>query len=147
MSFIDKNWMLILMFVVSGALLLWPLVRGALSPVKEIGTLNATRLINQQNAVLLDVREADEFDGRQAAQRRAHPAVAAEGARWRARQADGAAGGRLLRSRAARPRARGPCLRSSVSPTSICSQGGFKAWKDAGPAAGVRRHMTMSEDR
>ena len=61
--------------VLSGGMLLWPLVQRRLSKVKEIGTLNVTQLINRQNAVLLDVREPKEFDGRPAAQRRAHPAV------------------------------------------------------------------------
>ncbi len=44
-------------------MLLWPLVQRRLSPVKEIGTLNVTQLINRQNAVLLDVRETKEFEG------------------------------------------------------------------------------------
>ena len=61
MSFIVNNWMLELIIVLSGAMLLWPLVQGRLSKVKEIGTLSATQLINRQNAVLLDVRDAKEF--------------------------------------------------------------------------------------
>ena len=31
--------------------------------MKDIGTLEATRLINRQNAVLLDVRETKEYEG------------------------------------------------------------------------------------
>jgi rhodanese-related sulfurtransferase len=61
MSFIVNNWMLELIIVLSGAMLLWPLVQGRFSKVKEVGTLNATQLINRQNAVLLDVREAKEY--------------------------------------------------------------------------------------
>jgi rhodanese-related sulfurtransferase len=63
MAFIEKNWWLILAMVVSGAMLLWPLLQRRLSPVNEIGTLNVTQLINRENAVLLDVRETGEFDG------------------------------------------------------------------------------------
>jgi rhodanese-related sulfurtransferase len=63
MSFIEKNWILILAMVVSGAMLLWPVIQRRLSPMKEIGTSNVTTLINRQNAVLLDVREASEFAG------------------------------------------------------------------------------------
>ena len=63
MSFIEKNWILILAMVVSGAMLLWPLIQRRLSPMKEVGTRNVTHLINRQNAVLLDVREPSEFDG------------------------------------------------------------------------------------
>ena len=61
MSFIVNNWMLELIIVLSGAMLLWPLVQGRFSKVKEVGTLSATQLVNRQNAVLLDVRDAKEF--------------------------------------------------------------------------------------
>ena len=47
----------------SGGMLLWPLVQGRFSKMKEVGTLNVTQLINRQNAVLLDVREPKEFEG------------------------------------------------------------------------------------
>ena len=83
MPFIEKNWILILAMVVSGAMLLWPLIQRRLSPMKEVGTANVTTLINRQNAVLLDVREASEFAGRQAAERAAHSAVAAQGSNAR----------------------------------------------------------------
>jgi rhodanese-related sulfurtransferase len=63
MSFIVNNWMLELIMVLSGGMLLWPLVQGRFSRMKEVGTLHATQLINRQNAVLLDVREAKEFAG------------------------------------------------------------------------------------
>jgi rhodanese-related sulfurtransferase len=63
MAFAEKNWILFLAFVRSGAMLVWPLVQRRLSPMKEIGTVNVTQLINRQNAVLLDVREAGEFTG------------------------------------------------------------------------------------
>jgi rhodanese-related sulfurtransferase len=63
MAFIEKNWLLILAFVASGVMLVWPVIARRFSPVKEIGTLNVTQLINHQNAVLLDVRETGEFAG------------------------------------------------------------------------------------
>jgi rhodanese-related sulfurtransferase len=63
MSFAQNNWMLILVLVLSGAMLVWPLFQRRLSPVKDIGTAMATRLINHQDAVLLDVREVKEYEG------------------------------------------------------------------------------------
>ena len=63
MSFIVNNWMLELIMVLSGGMLLWPLVQGRLSRMKDVGTLHVTQLINRQNAVLLDVREAGDFAG------------------------------------------------------------------------------------
>ena len=60
MAFVEKNWPLFLAFFVSGAMLLWPVIQRRMSPMKEIGTMNVTQLINHQNALLLDVREANE---------------------------------------------------------------------------------------
>ena len=62
MSFLEANWYLVLAMVVSGAMLVWPLIQRRLSPVRDIGTLEATRLINS-NAVLVDLRETAEFEG------------------------------------------------------------------------------------
>ena len=59
MNFIVENWMLVAIAVVSGALLLWPLVQGAgggaLSPA------GAVQLINRERAVVVDVCEPEEF--------------------------------------------------------------------------------------
>jgi rhodanese-related sulfurtransferase len=61
MHFIASNWPLVLVFVVSGLMLLWPLAQRRLRPVQEIGTLDATRLLNKENPLVLDVREPNEF--------------------------------------------------------------------------------------
>jgi len=63
MSFIQANWLLILVMIVSGAMLVWPLVQQRLSPGKDVGNLEVTRLINSSNAVLVDVRETKEYEG------------------------------------------------------------------------------------
>jgi rhodanese-related sulfurtransferase len=60
MKFITENIFLIAIAFVSGAMLVWPLVRrGAGGPA--VGTLEATMLINQKDAVVIDVREPGEF--------------------------------------------------------------------------------------
>jgi len=65
LSFIENNWWLILVMVVSGGMLLWPLIQHRFSPMREIGALQATQLINRKNALMLDVRDAKEYeDGR-----------------------------------------------------------------------------------
>jgi rhodanese-related sulfurtransferase len=63
-AFLIKNWILVLTFVLSGAMLLWPLVAKRLSGARDINTLAATQLINAGNPLLLDLREPKEFDGR-----------------------------------------------------------------------------------
>jgi rhodanese-related sulfurtransferase len=62
MEFLSKNWSLALVFVVSGAMLLWPLIKSRLSSTQQIGTLEATRLINSEDPLLLDVREPNEYN-------------------------------------------------------------------------------------
>jgi rhodanese-related sulfurtransferase len=59
-EFIQNNLLLIAVAFVSGAMLLWPIVRrGTGGP--WVSTLDATRLINQKDAPVLDVREPAEF--------------------------------------------------------------------------------------
>jgi rhodanese-related sulfurtransferase len=45
MQFIQNNWPLVVVLIVSGAMLVWPLV------------------INRQNALVLDLRETKEYEG------------------------------------------------------------------------------------
>src|SRR6476620_11279177 len=65
LPFLTKNWPLVLVFVLSGLMLLWPLLQRRLSPVLEIGTFDATRLMNTANPIVLDVREPKEVTGAQ----------------------------------------------------------------------------------
>ena len=62
MPFVQENWILIAVAFVSGAMLLWPLMQRRFSSMKAVGTLEATRLINSRDAVLLDVREQKEYE-------------------------------------------------------------------------------------
>jgi rhodanese-related sulfurtransferase len=61
-EFVMQNIWLVALFVASGAMLLWPevsrLVGGGAA---DIGTLEATRLMNQPGTVVLDVRDEKEF--------------------------------------------------------------------------------------
>jgi rhodanese-related sulfurtransferase len=60
MDFIQNNILLIAVAFASGAMLIWPLVRrGAGGP--WVGTLEATQLINREDALVIDVREPAEY--------------------------------------------------------------------------------------
>jgi rhodanese-related sulfurtransferase len=131
MSFIINNWMLELIIVLSGAMLVWPLVQGRFSKVKEIGTLHAIQLINRQNAVLLDVRESKEFAGGHLPNA-VHIPLSELGGR-----------GSELAKLASRPviaycdrgqrsRAAGSALAKLGFADIYQLTGGFRAWKDAG---------------
>lgn len=59
MKFILDNIWLVLLALASGAMLLWPQLLGGAK--KQVGTLEATQLINRNDAVIVDVREDSEF--------------------------------------------------------------------------------------
>ncbi|NLD56302.1 MAG: rhodanese-like domain-containing protein [Burkholderiaceae bacterium] len=60
MNFVSENIFLIAIAFVSGAMLVWPLVNRGLAGA-TVGTLQATRLINDQDAVIVDVRPSAEY--------------------------------------------------------------------------------------
>ncbi len=60
MQFLQDNWMLVALALVSGAMLAWSFVGSALSGVEQADTLKATRLFND-DALVLDVREDKEY--------------------------------------------------------------------------------------
>ena len=60
MEFITKNIFLIAIAAVSGGMLLWPLLRkGTGGP--WVNTLQATQLMNRDDALVVDLRPAEEF--------------------------------------------------------------------------------------
>ncbi|HUW51180.1 MAG TPA: rhodanese-like domain-containing protein [Sulfuricella sp.] len=61
MQFIQNNLGLIALALFSAAMLVWPTIGRRISGVKDVGMMEATQLINHQNAVVLDVREDSEF--------------------------------------------------------------------------------------
>lgn len=72
MQFLIDNVLLIAVALISGGMLVWPLVRGG-SGSSSIGTAEAVRLINREKAVLIDVSEPREYDNGHAANSRNVP--------------------------------------------------------------------------
>ena len=61
-EFISNNIALIALFFASGAMLVWPEISRLVGVGgAEIGTLEATRLMNQGQTLVLDVREEKDF--------------------------------------------------------------------------------------
>ena len=131
MSFIQNNWMLILVFVLSGAMLVWPLVSRRLSPMKDVGNVGATQLVNGSNAVLIDVREPAEF-----AAGRLPKAVNVPLSQIKSRASEVAKfSGRpvvVYCERGQRSRQAGGALAKLGLTDVYTLTGGFRAWKDAG---------------
>ncbi len=61
MKFVLSNIWLVMAAIVSGAVLVWPLVNRRLSGVPEVGALQAVQMLNRKDAVMIDVREPGEF--------------------------------------------------------------------------------------
>jgi rhodanese-related sulfurtransferase len=59
-KFIQDNLLLILVALVSGAMLLWPYVR-RVGGGPSVSALQATQLINREDALVVDVRDPGEF--------------------------------------------------------------------------------------
>lgn len=60
MQFIIDNAILIAVAFISGAMLIWPMVRDRAGGA-VVSTLQATQLINSKNAQVVDVRPAEDF--------------------------------------------------------------------------------------
>jgi rhodanese-related sulfurtransferase len=58
-KFIVDNWMLILIAVSSGSMLAWPLIRG--TGGGSLTAQGAVQLINRERAVVIDLRDTEEF--------------------------------------------------------------------------------------
>ncbi len=61
MEFVQKNIWLIIAAVVSGIVFILPTITKLFSRGKEVGTAGAVHLINRRDAVIIDVREPNEF--------------------------------------------------------------------------------------
>lgn len=59
-KFVGDNIFLVAVAVVSGGMLVWPVLRGGVGGA-SISTLEVTQLMNQQNALVLDVRDAGAY--------------------------------------------------------------------------------------
>ena len=62
--FLQKSPMNMVLFgsvLVSGGMLIWPLVGRFMRPGHEVGPIEAVQLINRRDAVVLDVRDAAEY--------------------------------------------------------------------------------------
>lgn len=61
-EFVTNNLALIALFLVSGVMLFWPEVSRLIGAAgNEIGTLEATRLMNQGGTLVVDVRDEKEY--------------------------------------------------------------------------------------
>ena len=129
MSFIVENWILFLLAIVSGGMLLWPLVArggGALS----VGTAEAVRLINREKGILIDVGEPAEYAAGHAPGARNVPLGRLEGAKEL--PSNKALPLVVLCASGARASRAAASLRKAGHEKAFSLAGGNAAWRDAG---------------
>ena len=81
MKFFIDNWILLAVALISGALLVWPIVRRGSGGSGAVGANEAVRLINRERGVLIDVAEPAEYAAGHAAGARSVPFGALEGSK------------------------------------------------------------------
>ncbi|MBK7471710.1 MAG: rhodanese-like domain-containing protein [Betaproteobacteria bacterium] len=129
-QFIVAQWQLVLIFVLSGGMLLWPLVHRRVSGVADAGTLQVTQLINNEKAVTVDLRETKELTDGKLPGAVHIPLSQLKERVGELREVQGASADRYaprLLSRAA-----GSVLGRAGFTKLFNLAGGHKAWKDAG---------------
>ncbi|MGH1359648.1 MAG: rhodanese-like domain-containing protein [Burkholderiaceae bacterium] len=62
MAFVTENIFLIAIALISGAMLLWPTLAGRAGAASSLDVLGATRLINDRDPVVVDVRPAADYE-------------------------------------------------------------------------------------
>lgn len=62
MQFLYNNWMLVLIMLMSGTMLVFPLIQRRTSGMKDVGNVGLTQLMNREDANVLDIREPREVD-------------------------------------------------------------------------------------
>ena len=63
MQFLYTNWMLVLIMLMSGTMLIYPLIQRRSSGMAEVGNVRLTHLMNREDATVLDIREAKDMSG------------------------------------------------------------------------------------
>jgi rhodanese-related sulfurtransferase len=80
LNFVVENWYLFATALVSGGMLLWPMLAGSLGGVR-VSTADAVRLINRERAVLIDISEPAEYAAGHAVGARSVPLATLETSR------------------------------------------------------------------
>ncbi len=130
-KFALDNWPLIAVAFASGAMLIWPYAAGARGGGARLSTLQATRLINDSDAVVIDIRDqADYARGHIINARNIPDKVLNE----RKAEIDKLKGKPVIVScdSGTRASASADKLRALGLTDVFVLQGGFNAWRDAG---------------
>lgn len=128
MNFLLENWVLVLIAISSGAMLLLPALRGGVGG-DAVSPAEAVNLINREKAVLIDVREPDEYAAGHAQGARNVPLGQLEGAKGL--PSNKALPVVVLCATGARARRAVGMLRKAGHEKAVALAGGTAAWREA----------------
>jgi len=128
-DFFVENWILILVAFVSGAMLVWPMVRGG-GGGGAVGVAEAVRLINREKGTLVDVGEPNEYAALHAAGARNVPFGQVEGSKDL--PTNKALPLIVMCPSGARAGRAAALLRRAGYEKAVSLAGGTNAWRDAG---------------
>ena len=129
-KFVIDNWPLIAVAFVSGGMLVWPLAAGGRGGAK-LSTLQATQMINDRDAVVVDIRDQAEYARGHVINAKSFPAKVLE---ERTIEIEKLKGKPVIVScdTGMRAAASADKLRALGLTDVFVLQGGFNAWRDAG---------------
>jgi rhodanese-related sulfurtransferase len=128
-KFIVENWILILVAFVSGAMLVWPMMRRGAAGGASVPASEAVRLINREKGVLVDVGEPNEYAAGHAAGARNVPLGQVEGSKEL--PSNKALPLILMCPTGARAGRAAALLRKAGYEKAVAVAGGTAAWRDA----------------
>ncbi|QJR13897.1 rhodanese-like domain-containing protein [Usitatibacter palustris] len=130
-EFLINNVALVALFLASGVMLVWPeLSKLVGAGGEQLGTLEATRLMNQGTSLVLDVRDAAEFTAGHLPRSRNIPAADLEGRIEEIRKYKEKPV--LVIGSGARAGAASRILKKAGFTTAYTLKGGLAAWQQAG---------------
>lgn len=129
MNFLLENWVLVLIALSSGTMLFLPALRGGAGGSDAVSPAQAVTLINREKAVLIDVREPDEYAAGHAQGARNVPLGQLEGAKGL--PTNKALPLVVLCASGARARRAVGMLRKAGYERAVVLAGGTAAWREA----------------
>ena len=129
-KFVIDNWPLIAVAFVSGGMLVWPLAAGGRGGAK-LSTLQATQMINDRDAVVVDIRDQADYARGHVINAKSFPAKVLD---ERKVEIEKLKGKPVIVScdTGMRAAASADKLRALGLTDVFVLQGGFNAWRDAG---------------
>lgn len=128
MHFLVQNFAYVGLMVISGVMLAWPEIDRMVNGGAEVGTMEATLLMNQKRAVVIDVRSPDEFSTARIPGARNLPAAELASRVGELSKLKG----RPLVLVGSRPTAAMRALKTAGFTEVVQLRGGMTAWQEAG---------------